>query len=224
MKQSLSQGVVDFPLLIYTSIMAKDPAFLFYSSDFLNGIADLTMEERGQYITLLCLQHQKGELKQKTIRLCVGSVSVDVLDKFTKLKNGNYINERLQEEIEKRKNFTNSRRENGKKGGRPPKASGLAKDNLMENENENVIIDSIINNKPFFEILINSESWLETVSMKHKCKVSYIKSKLEEFNNELFLRGDQKSNKKDYQSHFVSWLNLKPEIKQKYTAHQNNAF
>jgi len=51
--------------------MAKDPAFLFYSSDFLSGITDLTMEERGQYITLLCLQHQKGSLSEKTIRLSV---------------------------------------------------------------------------------------------------------------------------------------------------------
>jgi hypothetical protein len=64
--------------------MAKDPAFLFYSSDFLNGVADLTMEERGQFITLLCLQHQKGTLTDKTIRLSLGSVSVDVLSKFSK--------------------------------------------------------------------------------------------------------------------------------------------
>ena len=42
--------------------MERDPAFLFYSSDFLSGIADLNMEERGQYITLLCVQHQKGRL------------------------------------------------------------------------------------------------------------------------------------------------------------------
>lgn len=79
-------------------------------------------------------------------------------------------------------------------------------------------------NTEYFEILTNSESWLESVSMKHKCKVSYIKTKLVEFNNELFLRGDQKLNKNEYQSHFVSWLNKKPEIKQKYTAHENNAF
>lgn len=101
--------------------MAKDPAFLFYSSDFLNGVADLTMEERGQYITLLCLQHQKGELTEKTTRLSVGSVSVDVLNKFRKLENGNYSNDRLCLEIEKRQMFTESRRINGIKGGRPLK-------------------------------------------------------------------------------------------------------
>lgn len=124
--------------------MAKDPAFLFYSSDFLSGIVDLTMEERGQYITLLCLQHQKGHLPEKTIRLSVGSVSVDVLKKFEKDESGNYFNKRLDEEVEKRVKFSESRRTNGIKGGRP-KASeepiGLPyakpSENLPENENRN---------------------------------------------------------------------------------------
>jgi len=128
--------------------MAKDPAFLFYSSDFLNGVADLTMEERGQFITLLCLQHQKGTLTDKTIRLSLGSVSVDVLSKFSKDKDGNFFNERLCEEIEKRIQFTESRRNNGSKGGRPKnntKPLGLAKHNLMEDVNENENEDININ-------------------------------------------------------------------------------
>jgi len=127
--------------------MAKDPAFLFYSSDFLSGICDLTMEERGQYITLLCLQHQKGNLSEKTIRLSVGSVSVDVLKKFAQDESGNFYNKRLVSEIEKRNNFTESRRNNGILGGRPSKKD-KPNDNLMDNhkdthmgnhmENENV--------------------------------------------------------------------------------------
>ena len=43
----------------------KDPAFLFYSSDFLSGTMLMSDEEIGQYIKLLCLQHQKGHLKEK---------------------------------------------------------------------------------------------------------------------------------------------------------------
>lgn len=112
----------------------KDPAFLFYTSDFITGISDLTMEERGQYITLLCLQHQKGHLTEKTIRLNVANVSVDVLEKFTKDENGLFYNERLEIEIEKRSSFVDSRRENGKLGGRPKakeaKPLGKPKKNL----------------------------------------------------------------------------------------------
>jgi len=133
----------------------KDPAFLFYSSDFLSGVTDLTMEERGQYITLLCLQHQKGHLPEKTIRLSVGSVSVDVLKKFSIDKDGSFFNERLDIEIQKRIEFTESRRLNGLKGGRP-KASGYPsgkpsaeplgypRNNLAENENRDTVFNTSI--------------------------------------------------------------------------------
>lgn len=126
--------------------MAKDPAFLFYSSDFLSGISDLTMEERGQYITLLCLQHQKGALSEKTIRLSVGSVSVDVLSKFSKDKEGNFFNERLNIEIEKRSKFTESRRNNGLQGGRGNKKAKPSENHMgnhMEDINENRNKDKI---------------------------------------------------------------------------------
>ena len=121
--------------------MAKDPAVLFYTSDFMSGCLDLDMNERGQYITLLCAQHQKGALSEKTIRLLVGSVSVSVLSKFKVDENGNYYNERMKLESEKRAQFIDSRHNNGLKGGRPKNH----KDNLMvmhmgnhmENENEN---------------------------------------------------------------------------------------
>lgn len=82
--------------------MAKDPAFLFYTNDFLSGVQDLTMEERGQYITLLCLQHQKGRLTEKMIRLSCGNAAADVMAKFRQDENGNYYNPRLEIEIKNR--------------------------------------------------------------------------------------------------------------------------
>lgn len=99
----------------------KDPAFLFYSSDFLTGCTNLTMEERGQYISLLCIQHQTGHLSEKTIRLSVGIVSDDIMSKFKKDENGLFYNERLEIEVEKRANFVGTRRTNGSLGGRPKK-------------------------------------------------------------------------------------------------------
>ena len=123
--------------------MSKDPAFMFYSADFLIGVMDMTMEERGQYISLMCLQHQKGHLSEETIRLCVGSVSDKVMSKFQLDEKGMYYSNRLDEEIEKRTNFVKARQENGKKGGRPKRTEtyrfpvGLPTDNLLEDENEN---------------------------------------------------------------------------------------
>lgn len=116
----------------------KDPAFLFYSADFLIGVADLDMQERGQYITLLALQHQKGHLSEKTIRLSLGcgleSVSDSVMQKFAIDTTGCLYNERLEKEMQIRAKFTDSRRKNGAKGGRPTKEK--AQENLM-------VIDSL---------------------------------------------------------------------------------
>lgn len=130
--------------------MAKDPAFLFYSQDFYTGVATLTFEERGQFITLLSLMHQKGRMSEETIRFLVGSISVNLKSKFRIDENGLWYNERLETEAAKRANFTKTRRDNGSKGGRPKKTKpkGKPKQNLkvnhmanhMEDENENEII------------------------------------------------------------------------------------
>ena len=137
--------------------MGKDPAFMLYSQDFLVGVSDLTMEERGQYITMLCLQHQKGHLTKKNIQIAVGNVSEDVMNKFIQDENEMYYNETLENLIHKREAYSQSRSENGKKGGRPKKEPlknqekticlpyAKAYENHSENENENInVIKDII--------------------------------------------------------------------------------
>lgn len=84
----------------------KDPAFLFYPKDFLTGCSDLTMEERGQYITMLCIQHQKGHISSKWLSINLPNASSDVLSKFVPNEEGNLINIRLDVEIEKRSKHT----------------------------------------------------------------------------------------------------------------------
>lgn len=127
--------------------MAKDPAFLFYSQDFFVGVQLMSFEDRGKYITLLCLMHQHGRLSEETIWLSVGSVSVSLKAKFQVDENGLWYNERLENEVEKRSKYTESRRENGSKGGRPKREKGNKKPSKnhmdkhmgshMENENDN---------------------------------------------------------------------------------------
>lgn len=131
--------------------MAKDPAFLFYSQDFYTGVATLNWEDRGKYISILCLMHQQGRMSEETIRFIVGSVSDNLKSKFSIDDQGMWFNARLEDETDKRNKFTESRRNNGLLGGRPPdtKPNGKPKNNLkvklvhnhkgnlMENENEN---------------------------------------------------------------------------------------
>lgn len=123
--------------------MSKDPAVLFYTSDFLTGTLFFTMEQKGQYITLLCIQHQHGSIPENHMISICGSFDNPVISKFTKDDQGNYYNERMKIEAEKRKSFCLSRSNN--KSGRPKKnkKSNHTKiicksyDNHMENENEN---------------------------------------------------------------------------------------
>ncbi|MDD3237914.1 MAG: hypothetical protein PHV37_07450 [Candidatus Gastranaerophilales bacterium] len=183
-------------------IKEKDPAFLFYSSDFLTGCAGLTMEERGQYITMMCLQHQQGHLSDKTIRLSVGNLSDDILSKFLKDKNGHFYNKRLDDVIEKRKAFTESRRENGKKGGRPKKndekASAKPSANLLGNGNENETIteDKI---EAFKKLYNETCSNLPEVTEITETRLNKIIQRLKEKDNlEYWKKVFEKANRSDF--------------------------
>lgn len=128
----------------------KDPAFLFYSNDFLSGTMLMTDEEVGQYIKLLCLQHQKGHLKEKDMLNICKSYNEDIFSKFEKDKDGNYYNERLEYESNKRKAYSESRRNNRKKKEtheEDMKNICNSYEEHMENENENINKDINKNNR-----------------------------------------------------------------------------
>jgi hypothetical protein len=114
----------------------KDPAFLFYSSDFLTGTMLLNMEQRGKYITLLCLQHNKGRLSEKDMLHICGAYDSDVFAKFTKDEEGYFFNERLSTEVQKRKAYSESRRNNRTKKDMTNISNTYVPH--MENENENI--------------------------------------------------------------------------------------
>ena len=124
----------------------KDPAFLFYSSDFLSGTMLMTDEEVGQYIKLLCLQHQKGHLKEKDMLNICKSYNEDIFSKFKKDEEGNYYNERLEYEANKRKAYSESRRNNRKKKETYKEDMKNICNSYEEHmENENVIVNENIN-------------------------------------------------------------------------------
>jgi uncharacterized protein YdaU (DUF1376 family) len=51
--------------------MAKDPAFLFYSKDWIEGTAEMMHDEKGVFIDLLAHHHQSGSLPVDTKRLAL---------------------------------------------------------------------------------------------------------------------------------------------------------
>jgi hypothetical protein len=97
--------------------MAKDPAILFYTSDFLSGTAFFTDAQRGQYIRLLCEQHQNGHIPERHLLEICQSHDSPVFKKFVKDAEGNYFQQRMEKETQRRTSYSESRRNNrfGKK-------------------------------------------------------------------------------------------------------------
>lgn len=126
----------------------KDPAFLFYSSDFLSGTMLMSDEEVGQYIRLLCLQHQKGHLKEKDLLSICKVHNEEIFSKFKIDEEGYYYNERLEIETNKRKAYSESRRNNRKKKEtyeEDMKNICNSYEEHMENENVNKNINKVLN-------------------------------------------------------------------------------
>jgi len=129
--------------------MSKDPAFLFYTQDFMTGTYFFTDDQAGKYIRLLCLQHQTGHLEEKHMLNICKTYDKDIFSKFIRDENGLYYNERLDKEINRRVKYCESRRKN--------KLSEKTYDQHMETETETVTIsssntDTVIN---YNEILEN---------------------------------------------------------------------
>lgn len=202
--------------------MAKDPAFLFYTNDFLSGISDLTMEERGQYITLLCLQHQKGRLTEKMIMISCGNATADVIQKFKKDKEGLFYNERLEKEIKKRSEHAEKQRQRALKGWEKRKkenknnnlknkdATAYATALPLEDVNENENIDlTITHNIEILKEKYKKENKIHSVvCARENISKDFLFKKLEEFTNKKLTDGDVSILWIDYTRHFNNWLPL----------------
>lgn len=92
--------------------MSKDPAFLFYPNDFEAKTKLLTNEQVGIYLRLLMTQFQQGHLPERKFKMICPTMDEDILVFFDKDADGNYYQDRLEREINRRKNFTASRRNN----------------------------------------------------------------------------------------------------------------
>lgn len=88
------------------------PAVLLYYEDFLTGTAEMTDEEVGQYIRLLCYQNAKGHLPPDFVKRVAPTMQDYVLAKFTADDEGNLYNVRMEAEIKRRVDYQQSRKRN----------------------------------------------------------------------------------------------------------------
>lgn len=125
--------------------MAKDPAFLFYTGDFATGTQFFSDSQVGIYIRLLMAQHQHGRLSEKQVLIISKTFDNEIMKKFAKDENDFFFNERLENEINKRKAFSESRSDNRK--GKTKQVNNTSSSNeesyVKHMENENIIKDVI---------------------------------------------------------------------------------
>jgi len=133
---------VDAESLFY--FMAKDPAVLFYTSDFLSGTFTMDNEQVGKYIRLLCLQHQKGKLSEKDMLSICKAYDSEIWDKF-KVEDGLYYNDRMYNETIRRQKFSESRRNNAKSLKKESTSEAYAQHMETETENRTITINENIN-------------------------------------------------------------------------------
>jgi hypothetical protein len=192
--------------------MSKDPAFLFYSSDFLTGTMFMDNEQVGKFIRLMCAQHQKGRLSEKDMLKICGTHDVDIFEKFERDEAGNYFNPRLEQEVDKRKAYSESRRNNRKK-----KEDMLITSKTyvlhMENENENEI--EIVNEKVDNNLIKEQfeQVWIAYTKVGPK-KVAYERFKRLTETNRLhiinhvpnYIQSHRKAEKMDFIPHFATYI------------------
>lgn len=98
--------------------MAKDPAFLFYPSDWSSGTMLMTREQKGAYIDILMCQFHHGHMTSHDVAQVLGQNDYDRMwdgklkSKFSIDNEGMFFNERLEIEQLKRKNWCESRNNN----------------------------------------------------------------------------------------------------------------
>jgi uncharacterized protein YdaU (DUF1376 family) len=118
----------------------KAPAFQLYVNQFLAGTIEMSQEEVGCYIRLLCHQWNRGSIPvepDKLQRLAGGSVSDDVLAKFPTWPDGQRRNERLEHERSKQIEFREKQRQKGI-------ASGLARRNQPDLSRGSTVVPTVV--------------------------------------------------------------------------------
>lgn len=175
--------------------MAKDPAVLFYTADFLAGTMLMRNDQVGKYIKLLCIQHQQGHLKEEDMLEICGTYDERIFSKFVKDENGLYYNVRMEVEANKRRAYIESRSNNRKGNKNEDMKEHMKKDmkedmsNHMTPHMENEIInDNIIKD---IDVIKDIISYLNTkLNTKYRYTTQSIQKHIKARLNEGFVYDD----------------------------------
>jgi hypothetical protein len=94
----------------------KDPAFLFYPTEFMLECSLMPDDEVGKYIKVFCNFFAHGHLSEKEIESVCGGHYDSIFGKLKRDDKGLYYHLRMDHEIERRKGYVGGRVNNFKGG------------------------------------------------------------------------------------------------------------
>ena len=196
--------------------MEGKKSFILYC-DLIHSVEELTDEQSGRLfkIILQYVNDQNPKIEDQILKVAFSPIKLQ-----------------LKRDLEEWLKTCERNRENGVKGGRPPKTqktqSVLEKPNKTEpfiskpkkpdndNDTDNENQNDIKNHNDILRKLWYNKMWLESLSMLWKREIKDILDHLNKFRLECILKEDYKANEKDAKEHFVNWAKYNPLPDQGY--------
>ena len=196
--------------------MEGKKSFILYC-DLIHSVEELTDEQSGRLfkIILQYVNDQNPKIEDQILKVAFSPIKLQ-----------------LKRDLEEWLKTCERNRENGVKGGRPPKTqktqSVLEKPNKTEpfiskpkkpdndNDTDNENQNDIKNHNDILRKLWYNKMWLESLSMLWKREIKDILDHLNKFRLECILKEDYKANEKDAKEHFVNWTKYNPLPDQGY--------
>ena len=157
----------------------SDTSYLFHPGDYLRDTVGLTLLEHGAYRLLLDHYYTACGIlpvdKPRLYRICGAheqpeQTAVDtVVDKFFPIKNGKLTNKRADEEIERKRLFSEKQARKGRLGGRPSKKPRVSDPSIVLDLKDLINAFKSLFNKQFNEEL-NINYAKDTVLLKRLLK------------------------------------------------------
>lgn len=194
--------------------MAKDPAINWYFDNWSGGTKGFSRHQKGCYMDLLEAQFYLGPLSLEQVKNILGPDFNQwnfLIKKFQKTQNGDFFNERMESEKQKRLRYLQSRK-NGKAGRKKSQENHMI-NHMTNHEQITLGIENGIKNdfkeggpgeETFYTIehcavvALNDPRWVKANKADEKT--------LLEFNAYLEKQGVYEKNPMEYKKHFSNWF------------------
>lgn len=198
---------------------SKDPATLWYWNDWIGGTLTLTRQAKGAYMDLLTAQFNSGHLTETQIKTLLGTDQglwgTVLREKFLVDGDGKYYNKRLDDEIQRRANFSKNQADRIKKrwsksrGNTAVYTGAVPIETETENRNENSLKDGGVGEGLIFDAeaeILKNQIEFERICMVTGIKKEKSKEHLRKYH--LYLTENEKypRTKKSVFAGFEKWL------------------